>query len=443
MTQPHPMTEAPRDPQTKPGRGTLAAFIFSLVVVQGLTINLMPVLFGPVARAFEVDLYQQGQLQSIFFAGGMIALLLSGYVTESIGAKQSGILAVSLIAAGSLLLGVATTYSAVLAGAFVMGLGNFWVVAAFSVVITVHFADVRQRMFMWTMAVFAGSATPSTALFGKLVDITPQWNLVFLALAALIGAWFAVFCFVFREKLRVISRPVPAEKAAEASPLGGLGALLQRAKVFLIGGVLNRWAFWVLSGLWALEALTVGSIITWTGRFFQMEYQVSDYQVGLVISASSAGVFVGRVLMGAFLSDRFSDRVVLGITFAGGMLLYALVLLIPSYPLGVTLTFFSGALLAAKAPTMYSLAAVKFGTRAAIVIPLMQAYGNLGGLVGPAMLGFLANHFGLWAVLWLIPVLGIVVVVIVFAWEIVDRRRAGTSLPSAGQLCAITPETGD
>ena len=85
----HP-TETLGEATMEQHRGALAALIFSLVAVQGLTINLMPVLFGTIARTFEVNLRQQGQLQSVFLAGGMIALLVSGYVTESIGAKRSG-----------------------------------------------------------------------------------------------------------------------------------------------------------------------------------------------------------------------------------------------------------------------------------------------------------------------------------------------------------------
>ena len=36
------------------GRSPLVLFIFSLVIVQGLTINLMPVLFGTMKKEFGV-----------------------------------------------------------------------------------------------------------------------------------------------------------------------------------------------------------------------------------------------------------------------------------------------------------------------------------------------------------------------------------------------------
>lgn len=426
---------------TRQDRGTLAAFIFSLVTVQGLTVNLMPVLFGTVARTFDVTLRQQGQLQSVFLAGGMIALLISGYVTEAVGAKRSGIVAVAFVGIGGLLLGLATGYFEVLAGAFVMGVGNYWILAAYSAVITAQFGDVRQRMFMWATAAFAGSATMSTTVFGYLVEATPQWNVVFFAFVGVVWTWFAVFLVVYRDRLRVLSQPAQVERTSDASSDDGSVAWLQRMATFLTGGIFSRGTFWLLGLLWILESLTAGSIVAWTGRFFQLEYQITDYQVGLIVSASAAGVFVGRLLMGTFISGRFSERNVMGTCFAGGMLLYALILLIPSYSAGMTLMFLNGALIAAQAPTMYALAAAKFGRRASTVIPLVSAIGNMGGLLGPLLVGELADYYGLYAVLWLVPAIGAVFVVIVLAWEVVDRRLVRIPCDSDDRPCTIPPES--
>ena len=88
---------------------------------------------------------------------------------------------------------------------------------------------------------------------------------------------------------------------------------------------------------------------------------------------------------------------------------------------------------------MYALASAKFGSRAATVIPLVSAIGNMGGLIGPTMIGGLANDYGLRTILWLIPVLGAVFVAIVFAWEIADTsgdcsRRIGLVDKRAGPI---------
>lgn len=405
------------------GRGPLVTFIFALVILQGLTINLMPLLFGTIARTFEVNLRQQGQLQSFFLAGGLAALLVSGYVTEYVRAKRSGTLAIILIGSGSLLLGCSTTYGQVLIAAAVMGLGNMWILAAYSAVITAHFADIRQRMFMWATAAFAGSATISTTLFGYLLDVVPNWHLIFLSFAGISWIGYAAFFLVAGQRLRVLGQPAQSGDSMSFSESGGLAGRARTARTFLTAGLFNRGAFWILGILVVLDMLAAGNIVAWTARFFQKEYGVGDDQVGFMLSASAAGVFIGRLLMGAFVSGRFTDRTVLGTCYAAGILMYVLILLIPSYRVGLVLVFLNGAFIAAQAPTMYAIASAKFGDRAATAIPLMDAIGVLGGFMGPAAVGALADRHGLHAVLWLIPVVGFTLVLIVFGWHVVDRRK--------------------
>ena len=418
----HRAADAAHGIQKGQGRGPFVAFIFVLVILQGLTINLMPLLFGTISRTFELNLRQQGQLQSFFLAGGIVALFVSGYVTETIRAKRSGALAVILIGAGSLLLGLAKTYQHVLIAASVIGLGDMWILSAYSAVITAHFADMRQRMFMWATAAFAGSATLGSSLFGHLLEKVPNWQLIFVCFAGVVWIGYGAFSLLAGRRLRILGQRTVSVDPASPSASVGIAARLGDAVKFLTVGLLNRGVFWLLGLLVVLDMFAAGNIVAWTARFFQIRDQVGDDQVGFMLSASAAGVFVGRLLMGAFVSGRFTDRAVLGTCYAAGILMYVLILLIPSYPAGLVLIFLNGAFIAAQAPTMYAIASAKFGDRAATAIPLMDAIGVLGGFMGPAAVGALADRHGLHAVLWLIPVVGFALVLIVFAWHVVDRR---------------------
>ena len=113
----------------------------------------------------------------------------------------------------------------------------------------------------------------------------------------------------------------------------------------------------------------------------------------------------------------------LGTCYAAGILTYGLILVLPGYGLGLVLVFLNGAFIAAQAPTMYAITSAKFGSRAATAIPLIDAIGVLGGFATPALVGALADLYGLRTVLWFVPVLGILLVLIVFAWELFDRRQ--------------------
>ena len=53
----HPTEMQPR-PDKRQSRVVPGVFVFGLVTLQGLSINLMPLLFGTVAQAFEANLRQ-------------------------------------------------------------------------------------------------------------------------------------------------------------------------------------------------------------------------------------------------------------------------------------------------------------------------------------------------------------------------------------------------
>ena len=405
----------------------LITFIFSLAVVQGVTINLMPLLFRTMARAFELNLRQEGQLQTAFLAGGIIGLFVSGYATEILRAKKSGLLTILAVGLGSLMLGFGTTYRHVLAAAFVIGLGNMSILAVYSAVITEHFAEMRQRMFMWTTAVFAGSAAVGNMMFGYLLANVSPWNQIFVVFAVLIWLWFGALTLLAGKRLDVTGkrfRPSGSPATADSEKSLPLWESISR---FLFSGIFNRGVFWMLGFLVLLDNLAAGNIVAWTGRYFQLKYDVGDEVTGTLLAAIAAGVLFGRLVLGTFISGRFSDRIVLGTCYGLGILMYVLILVIPSYQIGMVLAFLSGAFIAAQAPTMYSIASVSFGARAATAIPLMDAIGVLGGFSGPTILGALADESDLQSVLWLVPMLGAVFVAVVFVWDWIERRRGGTS----------------
>jgi len=402
----------------------LVMFIFSLTAFQGFTINLMPLLFGTIDQAFELNLRQEGQLQSFFLIGAILGLSMSGYVTEIVRAKRSGMLALFIIGLGTLLLGFATTYTQVLLAAIVIGMGDMWVIAVYSAVITKFFPETRQRMFMWTLAAFAGSAAIGNTLFGFLLDNVLQWQWIFVGFGVLTWIWLVMLILLAGRRLDVIGKPNRTSKANITADSKKSASILTSARQFLFSGIFNRGTFWMLGFLVVFDNLIAGNMVAWSARYFQLEYEVGNKVSGAVLGAMAAGVFVGRLVMGAFICGRFSDRVVLGTCYGLGILMYVLILVIPSYQIGIALMFLSGAFIAAQAPTMYSLASEKFGERAATAIPLMDAVGALGGFGGPVIVGALADESDLATVLWIIPILGFFFVAIVFAWEWMDRRPA-------------------
>jgi MFS family permease len=413
------------------GRGTLAAFVFSLAICQGLTINLMPVVLDVVAKAFGVEsLGRQGLLQTTFQAGGICSLFISGYVTEYIRPVRAGLLAATLMSVGLITLGVGVTYSQVLLAALLLGIGNYAMLAPYSAVITESFADCRQRMFMWVLAVFALSATIGNLTIGFLIARIATWQTIPIVIGIGVMSWFLGLLAVGGHRLRTLNRNQnsPLERIY---PEGGTSSLLRIVGSYLYSGLLNRGTLWVLSLLVVLDNFAAGNMVAWTARYFQLEYQVGNDKVGAMLSASAAGVCVGRVLLGTFVTGRYSDLAVLGACYAGAVATYGLLLTVSNYYLAVALFFLCGALISAQAPTMYSIASAKFGPRAATAIPLVDGIGYLGSFLGPVAIGALADNSSLRSVLWLIPATGVVFVTIVASWELIDRTNKCSTVRSS------------
>ncbi len=422
----------------------LVSFIFSLAAVQGFTINLMALLLRPLSERFDLTHLQEGNLQTAFQAGGIVALFISGYVTEALGAKKSGWLTILSVVVGALMLGLGTTYFHALAAAVVIGLGNFSILAVYSAVITEHFSQNRKRMFFWTTACFAGSAAVGNLAFGFLLEhYELHWKIIFVVFAVLISLWFFVLTRHAGKRLHVIDKRFGASdlsaESTQAQPLsqtirqfvlnGIFNRVSQTIRQFVLNGIFNRGTFWMLGVLVLLDGIVGFGITTWTPRYFQVQYGVGDDVSGFLLALIAAGVFSGRLVMSFFMSERFSDLMVLGTCYGMGILMFVFILIIPDYRIGLLLTFFCGVFIGAQAPTMYSLCSAKFGARAATAIPLMDAIGMMGGVPAPTVLGGLADRLGLESALWLLAAVGVLFVALVFYWQATERLRVGTSSP--------------
>jgi fucose permease len=194
---------------------------------------------------------------------------------------------------------------------------------------------------------------------------------------------------------------------------------------FLTSGVFTRGALYLMCILMVFDYLCSSNIMAWTPRLFEQFYGAQKVLGGSALSASSAGVLVGRLIMGCLPPGRIPDRVLLAVCYVSGVLSFGLIILLqPSYTGSMVLMFLSGAFIAAQAPTMGSLAVAKFGERAPVVIPLYEAVGTVAGIVGPPIVGALADRSGeLAPVLWLVPIGGLALGTVAISWELYDRRQ--------------------
>jgi len=414
-------TDATASPPAQAGsRTVLMILLFGLAFVHGLALNLMGVLFPTIGETFGIAKAQQGLLQSFFTVGMMIALIIAGYLTNYLGAKRVAGLVLAIAGTGAVLFGIAPVYIVVLIGAFLIGLGISPLIAVYAAIIAARFADIRQRMYMWTFAVLAGSATISTALIGGLIDMI-SYKVVFVAFGVFIWAWTAL---LFATTARSLSADVGKVHLEEdASEVLSIRQKIRSFWDFLASGILTRASLYILGSIVILDMLASGNLLAWMPSFFEESYGLAN--IGMVLSASSVGVLGGRMVMGAIPPGAISDRTLLAICYTGAMVVFALILVLhPSCTIALILVAINGAFVSAQAPTTYSIAIARFGDRAPAAIPLIDAIGNLGILIGAPLLGFIADLTGeLQAAMWLIPIACMTLVLVLVVWQLYDRVR--------------------
>ena len=271
-------------------------------------------------------------------------------------------------------------------GAAVMGMGTLWVLSVNSATIATHFAPQSQRLFMWTMAVFAAAGTGAPYGLGHLVTHLEVWRPILLGVGLYLWVSGVAVAFLFWGSLGDTGRrirlpgsppgPRPAaDPTAKATPwdtfAGWLTGLFRRYRSSLLGqGTLLLIGFLVV-----LDNFAAGNIVAWTPNLCETRFGRSTALAGEIMGANSVGYLVGRIILGLFLTGRYSDRVLLALCYAGGMLAYSLLLWVPDPRMAIAMMVLQGVFLSAQAPTVYSLASTKFADRAGTAVPLVDAIG--------------------------------------------------------------------
>jgi CP family cyanate transporter-like MFS transporter len=381
-------------------------FIYSLALLQGLTIMLMPPLFRRVGAAFGVGMARQGQLQSAFYFGALIVGLGGGILFDRLGAKRAAVGAILLIGIGACVMGTAPSHPVVIAGCVLFGMGNGWLSVVFAAPVALRFNERRQKIFTWAMLFLAVGGMIGPYLLSFVLERAPSWRSVLLGLGGLLLAGGVLFAAVRTPVLDTIRRSSERREGSYFAVLRR-GRLGRSPQLFLLHGV---------SG---------GILVAWVGRLYPDRLSISDERAALLLSVNAAGFFIGRLILGIWLAGKLPDRVLLGICAGGGAIAYVLVVVGYSYTLALVVMCGFGMLMSGDAPSIHSFVARQFASSAALAFAAVQTMGALGSSAGPWFTGWLGETYGLHRAIWFGPLFLSSLCVMSFGWELVDRLREG------------------
>lgn len=413
----------------------LLVYTFGLVFFQGLLVNHSTVLLPVLKDVYSLDEAALGRMASLAFASALPALLISGYVTEWLRPKRSGILAVVLMGTGCLAMGMSRSFAMVIGGLMVLQFGINWVLAVQSSIIAGFFPQLRQRLFFLAMAMLAMGAIFGPPAIGWAIervtanDSLAAWGTVYVWLGGLVWGLLALLLLVCGGRLAPIAgQPGGAQQSFRVRRGQSLG---KRLKKLFVSGVFNRPAFYLLGLIVLFDNLAAINILTWVGVMAQERFDATPVKIGYLSSLMAMGVVLGRIFMATFVSGRISDRKLLGYSYGIAMLIFMFMLITPSMNMLYVLYFLMSVFISAQSATTYAIGADKFGERAAIGIPLVDGVGSLGSLAAPLIMGMFAVWFSLDYALWMIPVFGFMLVMITLGWEWFDSGGTGKRVREA------------
>jgi MFS family permease len=329
----------------------------------------------------------EGMLGAVLFAlpvGQLTAMMLSGYLVNRFGSKATLLIGGLLYPAVLLLLGSVTHLWQLSLALFIFGVcGNLSNISVNTQAVGVERLYRRSIMAsfhgLWSLAGFTGGLI---AAFMVAVDISTWLHFLMVYLVTLplvLIAW----------KFVVPRDPRPEEA-------GEVGKKRLRADPFII-----------ILGLIAFACMICeGTMFDWTGIYFEKVVKAPRALTRMGYIAYMCAMAGGRFISDGFVTRYGSKRIlqVSGIIIVTGMLLAVLFPAIIPATAGFLLV---GIGTSSVVPLVYSLAGRSRKIPAGIAMASVASIGFMGFLLGPPVIGFIAELSSLRMSFAVIAVLGL------------------------------------
>jgi len=348
---------------------------------------ILAALFPWLKPAFGLSYAELGLLLTAFFVVSGVGQALAGFVVDKVGARRVLFFGMAMLGVSALVLSVAGSYAALMAGALLAGVGNSIFHPADYTLLNQRVSRVRLAHGFSVHGISGNIGWAAAPLFMTTVAALSSWRMA-LAYAAILP--FAVLAILFLNRAHL--RPEPKPTSAPVAT-GGEGTL----------AFLRLRAVWMCFAFFFLTAVALGGIQAFASIGLRQLYGISRelatgaYTAYMLASAGGMllGGFVGVRATGAGRQDH--DRTVaIAFAVAAALALLLGAAVVPGWlalPLMALVGFFSG-IAGPSRDLMIRAAAPKNATGR--VYGVVYSGLDSGLSVGPALFGLVmdAGHPG-------------------------------------------------
>jgi MFS family permease len=353
----------------------------------GLFAGTFAVLLADLSRALELSPGPLGFALFVGAAASILAMALLGWTADRLGRRVFLMISGGVMGLGIAALAFAGGYAALLAALIVLHAAS----GLYDVGINAAAVDLEKATGRRIMAVlhasFSAGGVVGALSAGALLEVGVDYRNVYLGVLLPLGAvTFAVAAIRFP----------PPGRAPDHDDRGERPALYRNLPLLLIAAIAT------------LALLSEGEMEHWSGVYLRQTLGLSA-----LVGGSGVAVFYGAMVVGrlgaAFVIARFGNRLTLrasGLLAASGM---TLALATREPPLVIVGFLLVGLALSAVVPIAFSAAGDLAPERAGASISVVTTLGYGGFLLGPVIVGGLAEVLGLRIALGIIAVSGLLI----------------------------------
>ena len=417
-------TVAPSPSTARRLSALLALAVFINYVDRGNLATAAPVL----ATELHLSATQIGILLSSFYWTYAISQLGAGWLAERFPVGRVIAAGFAIWSVATILTGLVSGFVALLCLRLVLGLGESVAFPCSSKMLAEHVSVSRRGRSNASIALGIALGPAFGTYVGGMILARFGWRYLFLSLGALSLLWLVPW-------LRGPMRSLPSRPAEESRDAPSFPAILRQRSA--MGAALGHFTanyifYFVLSWLpfylvqdrgYSLERMAV------LGGLTYLMHAVGALATGIVTDgAIERGTSPHRVYKTTLVASQISSSVCLLGVLLGGTALSSACLLAVGFTFGLA------------SPTLYAVAQLLAGPKAAGRWVGYQGFvGNLAGIVGPAITGFLVDSSGSFYSAFVLAI--VISLVGVLSWTVIVPRIAPVQWGAAGDVLYPTAGT--
>ncbi len=358
----------------------------------------LSVVADDLVKEFQLSGSMMGLLGSVYFYCYAAMQLPAGLLSDSIGPRKTVTFFLLIAAAGSLVFGLAQSFTMAFVGRLLVGFGVSMVFIPTMKILSQWFRSREFAIMAGILNAVGGIGVMAATWLLALMTARFGWRPSFEVIG---GATFFLLILVW-----LIVRDRPQDKGwPSLAEIDGLGEVLlepEAEKIPLVQGmvrVLREKHFWPVAVWFFLDCgIFFGFGALWGGPYLMHVHHLSRAQAGSILSMIAWGMIIGSPLLGYFSEKIVKSRKKVFIFCAGVLTLILFVLArFPAgchqlllYPLFFLFSFSSSAVVVIGFTTVKELFPVAI---AGTSVGTINLFPFLGGAVFMPLMGRILDHF--------------------------------------------------